>query len=223
MAAKKRPGRQHKSVRKSSRRRETGLSLANGGVAKQTAAEFSCDKCRLVVTVSIGIRHFYPGDVYPGSDFFPSRIPDPTFFHPGSRIRIFHPGSTSKNLSILTQKIVFFKLSEIWSGLFIPDLGSGSWFFTHPGSRIQGLKGHRIPDPDPQQCFYLFLHSYNVKDSSTIPANEYKYLPSARFIFRVLILFRKISWLIACNEIPCLCSYICWFFCLGGGGGGWGF
>jgi hypothetical protein len=116
MEAKKRPGRQLKSVRKSSRRRETGSSLANGGVAKHTgttAAEISCDKCRLVVTVSIGIRHFYPGDVYPGSDFYPSRIPDPTFFHPGSRIQIFHPGSTSKNLSILTPKIVFFKLTEI--------------------------------------------------------------------------------------------------------------
>ncbi len=40
-----------------------------------------------------------------------------------SRIRIFSildPGSAYKNLSIFTQKIVF-KLSEIWSGLFIPD------------------------------------------------------------------------------------------------------
>ncbi len=27
---------------------------------------------------------------------------------------------------------------------------SGSWFFTHPGSRIQGSKRHRIPDLDPQ-------------------------------------------------------------------------
>ncbi len=42
-----------------------------------------------------------------------SRIPDPTFFHPGSRIRtvsIPDPGSSSKNLSILTpkkQKMVF--------------------------------------------------------------------------------------------------------------------
>jgi hypothetical protein len=38
------------------------------------------------------------------------RIPDPTFFHPGSRIRtvsIPDPGSASKNLSVLTpQKIV---------------------------------------------------------------------------------------------------------------------
>ncbi len=28
--------------------------------------------------------------------------------------------------------------------------GSGSLHFTHPGSRIQGSKRHRIPDPDPQ-------------------------------------------------------------------------
>ncbi len=36
-----------------------------------------------------------------------SWIPDPTFFHPGSRIRtvsIPDPGSSSKNLSILTPK-----------------------------------------------------------------------------------------------------------------------
>ncbi len=35
-------------------------------------------------------------------------------------------------------------------GLFIPDPGSGSWLFTHPGSRILGSKRHRIPDP--QHC-----------------------------------------------------------------------
>ncbi len=46
----------------------------------------------------------------PGSEFFPSRIPDPSFFH---------HGSTSKSSSILTQKIVT-KLSEMASGLFIP-------------------------------------------------------------------------------------------------------
>jgi hypothetical protein len=42
-------------------------------------------------------------DVYAGSEFFPSRIPDPNFFH---------PRSASKNLCISTQKIVS-KLSEI--------------------------------------------------------------------------------------------------------------
>jgi hypothetical protein len=31
--------------------------------------------------------------------------------------------------------------------------GSGSWNFTHPGSRIQGPKRLRIPDPDPQHRF----------------------------------------------------------------------
>ncbi len=30
---------------------------------------------------------------------------------------------------------------------WIPDPESGSWLFTHPGSRIQGSKRHRIPDP----------------------------------------------------------------------------
>jgi hypothetical protein len=62
----------------------------------------------------------------PGSDFF---LPDP-----GS-------GSASK---ILTQNIVS-KLSEICSGILIPN----SDFF-HSGSRIQRSKRHRIPDPDPK-------------------------------------------------------------------------
>ncbi len=66
-------------------------------------------------------------DVYPGSEFSTSRmrIKDLRYFHP--------------------KKWFLAKLSEIWSGLFIPDPGSG--FLTHPGSRIQGSKRHRIPDP----------------------------------------------------------------------------
>jgi hypothetical protein len=74
-----------------------------------------------------------------GSKFYPSRIPDPNFSHPGSQIRI-------KDWSILTQKIVS-KLSKTWSGMFIPDL---DWFFTHPGSRTQWSKRHWFPNPDPQ-------------------------------------------------------------------------
>jgi hypothetical protein len=71
-------------------------------------------------------------DVYPGSKFFPSWIR--IFSIPG-------PGSASKNLStgIFTQKIVS-KLSEIWSGLFIPAPN----FFTHPGSRCQKGTESRI-------------------------------------------------------------------------------
>ncbi len=83
-----------------------------------------------------------------------SRIPDPTFsipdpgseLSPSYRIRIkefkyFNPQKTKKMVS---------KLWKIWSGLFIPDPVSGCWLSTHPGSRIQGSKRHRIPDPDPE-------------------------------------------------------------------------
>ncbi len=84
-------------------------------------------------------------DVYPGSWIRIFSIPDP-----GST-RFLDLGSASKNFSILTQKIVS-KLSEILSGMFIPD--PGSWFFTHPGSQIQGSKRHRITDPDPQHWLW---------------------------------------------------------------------
>ncbi len=89
---------------------------------------------------------FFPDS---GSEFFPSQIwifsiPDPIFSVPD-------PGSASENLSIWSQKIVY-KLSEISSGLFIPNPDTD--FFTLPGSRIQGSKRHRIPDPDPQQSFF---------------------------------------------------------------------
>ncbi len=74
-------------------------------------------------------------DVYPGSDFFSSRILD-----------------THQRILVFYSKIMVSKLSEIWSRLFIsdPNPGSGSWLFTRPGSRIQASKMHRIPDPDPQ-------------------------------------------------------------------------
>jgi hypothetical protein len=62
-----------------------------------------------------------------------------------SRSHIFSitdPGPPSKTLSIFTQKIVS-KLSEIWSGLFIPDLDPD--FLP-------------IPDPNPSlKCLCLFL------------------------------------------------------------------
>ncbi len=61
-------------------------------------------------------------------------IPDPNFFHPGSRIHIklfpsswkYDPGGSSR-IRIL--------------------------IFTHPGSRIQGSKRYRIPDPNPQHWY----------------------------------------------------------------------
>jgi hypothetical protein len=45
----------------------------------------------------------------------------------------------------LTQENIGFKLSEIM-------VGSGIRKKTYSGSRIQGSKRYRIPDPDPQHC-----------------------------------------------------------------------
>ncbi len=71
-------------------------------------------------------------DVYPGSEFFPSRIRTSS---------IPYPGSASKNLSIITQKIVS-KLSEIWSGLFIPDTDPDFFYpFRMPDAGVK-----RAPD-----------------------------------------------------------------------------
>ncbi len=73
------------------------------------------------------------------SHFFPSRIR----FFPIPDTIFIHPGSSLKNSSLLTPKILF------WARKYVPVVhpGSGSWFFTHPGSRIQGVKkgtGSRI-------------------------------------------------------------------------------
>ncbi len=97
----------------------------------------------------------------PGSDFFPSRI---------RTVSIPDPGSSSKNLSILTPKKakeMVSKLQKIWSGLFIPDPGSGCWLSPIPDPGYRGQKGtqSRIPDPDPQHWHvvhcsqFLFLIS----------------------------------------------------------------
>ncbi len=72
-----------------------------------------------------------------GSGMF-IRIPDPNFFP--SRIRI-------REFKYFNPKKWFHPL-----GNMIRVVHSGSWLFTHPGSRIQGSKRHRIPDSDPQHC-----------------------------------------------------------------------
>ncbi len=90
----------------------------------------------------------------PGSDFFPSRI---------RTVSIPDPGSASKNLSILTPKkpkkwFLSSRKYDPGCSSRISDPGSGCWLSTHPGSRIQGSKRHRIPAPDPQHCLSLGLH-----------------------------------------------------------------
>jgi hypothetical protein len=73
--------------------------------------------------------------------------PGPNFFHPGSRVtKIPDPksGSASKNLSILSQKIVS-QLSKILSGMFISDPNLDLDFYP---SRIPnaGIKLKKAPD-----------------------------------------------------------------------------
>ncbi len=89
-----------------------------------------------------GSEMFIPDPTFsipvPGSEIFPSRFPDPKFFH---------SGSTSKNLSILTQKIVFLS-----SRKYDPGCSSRIRILIFYPSRIQVSKRHRIPDSDPQHC-----------------------------------------------------------------------
>jgi hypothetical protein len=90
-------------------------------------------------------------------------FPDPTFFHPGSRIRtvsIPDTGSASKNLSIFNPKKWFLNSRKYDPGCSsrIPDPDADFYPSRIPdpggqkgtGSRIQGSKRHQIPDPDPQ-------------------------------------------------------------------------
>jgi hypothetical protein len=60
------------------------------------------------------------------------------------------------------------KLKKIWSGLFIPDPGCGCRLFTHPRSRIQGSKRHRIPDPDPQHWVLIKLNRWEEFDFDVV-------------------------------------------------------
>ncbi len=64
---------------------------------------------------------------------------------------------------LFTQKIVT-KISKLWvwdPGSEIRDPGSGKKPILDPGSRIQGSKRHRIPDPDPQYWVGFGLQGMN--------------------------------------------------------------
>jgi hypothetical protein len=89
-------------------------------------------------------------DVYPGSDFFPSRIPDQNFSIPD-------PGSASKNLGILTQEKWFLSSRKYDPGCSsqIPDpwvkkapdpehwcCGS-DMFIPDPNFSISRIQGHK--------------------------------------------------------------------------------
>jgi hypothetical protein len=95
----------------------------------------------------------------PGSDFFPSRIPD--------------PGSASKNLSILTPKKPkkWFLGSRKYNpgcSSRIPDPDADFLPITDPGSRGQKGTGSRIPDPDPQHWKKPSLYPYSLNNTMAL-------------------------------------------------------
>jgi hypothetical protein len=121
---------------------------------------------------------------FPDPDFYPSRIPDPKTVtkERGEKkfvILFFVTNFTKLNImfvfliakekiwanvqrivEVCTQKI-FNMLSNIWvwgPGSEIRDPGSEirDPVKTYSGSRIQGSKRNRIPDPDPQHCILYF-------------------------------------------------------------------
>jgi hypothetical protein len=100
-------------------------------------------------------------DVYPGSQLFPSRIPDPNSFHPGFRIRIkefkyFNP----KNLFLSTRKYDSVCSSRIRILSFYPSRIQGS---KGTGSRIR-IRNTAIlckvrQNSLPWVCTWLFIKS----------------------------------------------------------------
>jgi hypothetical protein len=85
----------------------------------------------------------------PGSDFFPSQIPDPNCFRPGSRIPI-------KEFKYFNPKEWFLSSRKYDPGCSsrIPDPDPDFLPIPDPGSLIQGSKRHRIPDPQHCTCQY---------------------------------------------------------------------
>ncbi len=89
-------------------------------------------------------------DVYPVSKFFPSRVPDPNFFHPGSeffpsRIRIFPSRIRIQKFKYFNRRKWFLSSRKYDPGCssririltFCPSLDSGSRGQKDTGSRIR--------------------------------------------------------------------------------------
>ncbi len=136
----------------------------------------------------------------PDPDFYPSRIPDlgsknsnkregwkEIFFHTFLCSHKFHKiehyfsfevlkkkiwANFQRIIELFTQKTVT-KLSKIW----VRDPGSKirDPEKTYSGSRIQGSKRHRIPDPDPQHCLeveYECMKTWKWSMSVWIPGSR---------------------------------------------------
>ncbi len=119
-----------KEYRKSSTSKHENMTLLHLFICRWILSESPHTQWQLIQFALIRITHCSVVDLG-----CLSRISDPNFSIPERRVKkIPDPGSASKNLTILTKKIS--KLSEIGSGMFIPDL-----YLNFYASRIQGSKG----------------------------------------------------------------------------------
>jgi hypothetical protein len=95
----------------------------------------------------------------PGSEFFPSRIPDPNCLHPGSRIlkefKYFNPQKSKKKWFLSSKKYDPGCSSRIPD----PDADFLTSRIPDPGSRGQKGTQSRIPDPDRQ---HWILHAWSI-------------------------------------------------------------
>jgi hypothetical protein len=108
-------------------------------------------------------------------------IPDPNFFHPGSRIQGqkdsgSRSGSASKNLSISNAKNCFSALRNM---IRYVHPGSGSWYFTHPGFRGQKGTGSRIrirniAETYKIDVFLLFREKKMLYRGTSFPRTNYR-------------------------------------------------
>jgi hypothetical protein len=90
----------------------------------------------------------------PGSDFFPSRIPDPNCSHPGSQIRI-------KEFKYFNPKkwFISYRKYDLGCSSRIPDPDPDFLPIPDPGVK-KGQKGtgSRIRIRNTERTFYCFLH-----------------------------------------------------------------
>ncbi len=134
--------------------------------------------------------HFLPISVAdPGclSQILIFYIPDPNFFH---------PGSASKNLSILIQEKNGSKLSEIWSGWLIPDPDPDFLPIPDPGLRGQKATGSRIRIRNTAAHFNFFTPSLFVPYFVENRSNQADFFLTALVFMHLVAVFLKVSFVL---------------------------
>jgi hypothetical protein len=90
-------------------------------------------------------------DVYPGSDFFPYRIPDSGW----TRSRFPDSGSTRSRIPDPQEKNLGILKPKTRSGMFFPDTGSGYFPIPDPDPGVKKAPDPRVVDPDGPASIWL--------------------------------------------------------------------